>query len=115
MYISMYSVGVDDEDAVINEDFGQKFIGVAEGGTLEIHGKDKKSWSMLANTVEAKTPKFQLGKDDQPARAGVIVYEFDRTTGSLIYESNSLNKGRVVAKHVLPELQESSVIVVVYR
>ena len=115
MHISMYSVGVDDEDAVVNENFGQKFIGVAEGGTLEIHRKDKKSWSMLASTVEAKTPKFQLGKDDQPARAGVIVYEFDRTTGSLIYESGSLNKGIVVAKHVLPKLQESSVIVVVYR
>ena len=40
-----------DADAELNEDFGQKFIGVKEGGTLEIHGKDKKSWSMLSRSV----------------------------------------------------------------
>ena len=40
-----------DDDADEHEDFGQKFIGVNMGGTLEIHGKDKKSWSQLTKTV----------------------------------------------------------------
>ena len=43
--------GSKDDDAEVDEDFGQKFIGVKEGGSLEIHGKDKKSWSMLSKTV----------------------------------------------------------------
>ena len=43
--------GSKDDEGDVHVDFGQKFIGVNEGGTLEIHGKDKKSWSMLTKTV----------------------------------------------------------------
>ncbi|KAK3713278.1 hypothetical protein RRG08_043860 [Elysia crispata] len=31
--------------------FGRKFVGVASGGRLEIHGKAKKSWTKLTGTV----------------------------------------------------------------
>ncbi|RUS91901.1 hypothetical protein EGW08_000303, partial [Elysia chlorotica] len=31
--------------------FGRKFVGVASGGRLEIHGKPKKSWTKLTGTV----------------------------------------------------------------
>ncbi|XP_013411812.1 cell surface hyaluronidase [Lingula anatina] len=34
------------------DDFGQKFLGVQEGGTLELHGADKIAWTKLAQTVE---------------------------------------------------------------
>ena len=32
-------------------DFGRKFVGVANGGKLEMHGKFKKSWTKLTGTV----------------------------------------------------------------
>ena len=47
-----------DDDAEEHEDFGQKFIGVNMGGTLEIHGKDKKSWSQLTKTVVPHQIRF---------------------------------------------------------
>ncbi|XP_025088484.1 cell migration-inducing and hyaluronan-binding protein-like [Pomacea canaliculata] len=31
--------------------FGRKFIGVPEGGTLELHGKPKTSWTRLSQTI----------------------------------------------------------------
>lgn len=40
-----------DEFNVDEEDFGRKFIGVAPGGVLELHGKKKTSWTKLAQTV----------------------------------------------------------------
>ena len=39
--------------------FGEKFIGVRAGGTLELHGKDKPSWTKLTSTV-TKTDTSQL-------------------------------------------------------
>lgn len=33
---------------------GEKFIGVLAGGTLELHGKDKRSWTKLTKTA----PKY---------------------------------------------------------
>ncbi|XP_061181065.1 cell migration-inducing and hyaluronan-binding protein-like [Saccostrea echinata] len=60
--------------------FGDKFIGVEEGGTLELHGKDKRSWTKLTKTA----PKYDktLGdiykhRDNSPSRSpGVFVYHF---------------------------------------
>ena len=39
------------------KDLKEKFIGVDEGGTLEIHGEDRVSWTKLNQTV----PKLTLG------------------------------------------------------
>lgn len=36
--------------------FGEKFLGVEEGGTLELHGKDKRSWTKLTKTVFKYNP-----------------------------------------------------------
>lgn len=35
--------------------FGEKFIGVEEGGVLELHGKDKLSWTKLSQHA----PRYQ--------------------------------------------------------
>ena len=110
----MIYVGVKDDDIPNDPDFGQKFIGVQAGGSLEIHGKDKKSWSVLTKTVVPHPHSYIL--DEQPIGSGVLVYEFDRATGELLYESGLMR--RVKAKFwsdVLGSLQESSVIVMVSR
>ncbi|GFR79019.1 transmembrane protein 2-like [Elysia marginata] len=38
-----------------SEEFGRKFIGVENGGKLEIHGKPKKSWTKLTGSVSPST------------------------------------------------------------
>ncbi|XP_046581669.1 cell surface hyaluronidase-like [Haliotis rubra] len=35
--------------------FGRKFIGVAAGGTIEVHGEEKPSWTKLIQTAEPST------------------------------------------------------------
>ena len=35
------------------EHFGKKFLGVGAGGTLELHGMEKMSWTKLAHTIPA--------------------------------------------------------------
>ena len=42
----------DSKHYVEEESFGRKFIGVAPGGTLELHGKKKTAWTKLAQTVK---------------------------------------------------------------
>ena len=105
---------MNDDDIDNDHDFGQKFIGVQAGGSLEIHGKEKKTWSVLAKTIFPNLHSFIL--EEQPTGSGVLVYEFDRATGELIYESGPMR--RVKARFwndILDSLQDSSVIVMVSR
>lgn len=43
------------DDKVVHEipDLGRKFIGVMSGGTLELHGTERVSWSLLTRSVPA--------------------------------------------------------------
>lgn len=43
----------DDRDAPEVPELGRKFIGVRAGGTLELHGTPKLSWTLLTRTVPA--------------------------------------------------------------
>ncbi|KAK3087782.1 hypothetical protein FSP39_010532 [Pinctada imbricata] len=66
--------------------FGGKFIGVRQGGILELHGEEKLGWTKLTETA----PKFDYtagqsfrhrevpGIDN---RAGMYIYHFNRTGG----------------------------------
>ena len=57
----------DDQDD--DPDFGEKFLGVKTGGSLEIHGPYKKSWSKLDGTLTSPPTTFLLGpSDSQPPR-----------------------------------------------
>ncbi|XP_067873820.1 inactive cell surface hyaluronidase CEMIP2-like isoform X2 [Heterodontus francisci] len=56
-------------DAPNVEHFGQKFIGVDKGGSLELHGRKKLSWTSLARTV-------------YPGGLQYGVYRFDKHWGS---------------------------------
>ncbi|XP_033732710.1 protein DDB_G0287365-like [Pecten maximus] len=67
--------------------FGQKFVGVDDGGTLEIHGKKKQAWTKLTHTV----PRLQktnglvfFSTDDRPPRQqqeGLAIYTFNPDGG----------------------------------
>ncbi|ESO83722.1 hypothetical protein LOTGIDRAFT_168965 [Lottia gigantea] len=70
-------------------DFGEKFIGVAPGGTLELHGDQKLSWTKLVRTI----PKLDyhngliyshmnsdVAKEDS-CKPGLLVYILDEHTG----------------------------------
>ncbi|XP_060076275.1 cell surface hyaluronidase-like, partial [Ylistrum balloti] len=67
--------------------FGQKFVGVDNGGTLEIHGKKKLSWTKLTRTV----PRLQKtnglvfsSTSDQPIghhQEGMAIYTFNSNGG----------------------------------
>ena len=69
---------------------------------------------MLAKTLEAKRPIFDLPESDQPGNGGVFLYEFNRNDGSLIWQSGQLRKRKHV-NNALSKLQESSVIAIVTR
>ncbi|XP_046367425.2 cell surface hyaluronidase-like [Haliotis rufescens] len=72
--------------------FGEKFIGVAPGGTLELHGQEKLPWTKLTNTL----PKLDVNhglmydhltskhKDDGSWKDGINAYIFDGKTGNFI-------------------------------
>ncbi|XP_063436803.1 uncharacterized protein LOC134718239 [Mytilus trossulus] len=70
---------------------GQKFICVAQGGTLELHGKDKLSWTKLDKTVNPLKVGdgifYQHQKTsltDQDWFSGLRVYEFDASSKQVI-------------------------------
>ncbi|KAK6195845.1 hypothetical protein SNE40_001189 [Patella caerulea] len=86
-----------DYDPVILEEgpfvFNEKFIGIAPGGTLELHGREKTSWTKLTQTVEKLTPRNGLiygHKGSEVAeednwKPGLLVYVIDETTGYPVF------------------------------
>ena len=107
--------GWNDIELIGDETFGHKFIGVKEGGKLEIHGKDKVSWTRLNDEVSPK-PKIFSTEEDQPRNVGLAIYGFNQKTGI-----NSFSKdGIVKKKHLeqgLDKLQilSSDLVVIVNR
>ncbi|KAK7094558.1 cell surface hyaluronidase-like [Littorina saxatilis] len=76
-------------DLTEDQDFGEKYIGVAPGGTLELHGEDKLSWTKLTATVHKLRYNSGLHyehkytKDRTEWQKGVGVFVFDHHTGAL--------------------------------
>ncbi|ESO94034.1 hypothetical protein LOTGIDRAFT_228688 [Lottia gigantea] len=82
--------------------FGEKFIGIAPGGTLEIHGEKKLSWTKLTKTVPKLIPSNGLVFNHQDSssakmnsrKAGIVVYAFDhinaRVMSSRFYDIGSI-------------------------
>ena len=73
-------------------DWGQKFLGVGEGGSLEIHGPNKLSWTKITQTLVPNTKSFVL-QEDKDNRKFFHIFEFDRDTGELIRVDK---KGKIV-------------------
>ncbi|XP_033732709.1 cell surface hyaluronidase-like isoform X2 [Pecten maximus] len=67
--------------------FGQKFVGVDDGGTLEIHGKKKLAWTKLAQTVprlEKTNGLIFSSTEDRPMgyhSEGLAIYTFNDDGG----------------------------------
>ncbi|KAK3083547.1 hypothetical protein FSP39_025202 [Pinctada imbricata] len=83
--------------------FGEKFIGVQSGGTLELHGQDKLSWTKVTKTVL----KFDLSLGQKFGHKelegtqhwdGVFAYQFtpDGTYVNRLFRSISHNRQKSV-------------------
>ncbi|TMS12867.1 Cell migration-inducing and hyaluronan-binding protein [Larimichthys crocea] len=67
--------------------FGRKYIGVGTGGTLEIHGEKKLSWTLLNKT-------FHPGESNQNnylfqrswGNRGIIIHVIDPKTGEVLHD-----------------------------
>ncbi|XP_046576514.1 LOW QUALITY PROTEIN: cell surface hyaluronidase-like [Haliotis rubra] len=72
--------------------FGEKFIGVAPGGTLEMHGEEKLPWTKLTKTLPKLDASHGLlydhltskHKDEGSWKDGINAYIFDGNTGNFI-------------------------------
>ncbi|XP_078070072.1 cell surface hyaluronidase [Mustelus asterias] len=63
--------------------FGKKFIGVEAGGTLELHGAPKTSWTLLSRTVPPSG--LEAGSYfEKPATRGLNVRVIDQDTGQVV-------------------------------
>ena len=52
------------------EGFGQKFLGVKEGGSLSIHGEDRLSWTRLDQPLDAGQNSLTVQDDVSSWRSG---------------------------------------------
>uniref|UniRef100_A0AAZ3RYR4 G8 domain-containing protein n=1 Tax=Oncorhynchus tshawytscha TaxID=74940 RepID=A0AAZ3RYR4_ONCTS len=86
--------------------FGRKYIGVGTGGTLEIHGEKKLSWTFLNKTLhpgesEDNSYLFERGWGNR----GIIVHVIDPKTGEVLHNDRfdtyrSKEESRRLAQYV---------------
>ncbi|XP_032556470.1 cell migration-inducing and hyaluronan-binding protein isoform X1 [Chiroxiphia lanceolata] len=66
--------------------FGQKYLGVGKGGTLEIHGKKKLSWTFLNKTLHpGGMEEGGYYFERSWGHRGVIVHVIDPKTGAVVH------------------------------
>ncbi|KAF2977706.1 hypothetical protein EK904_007674 [Melospiza melodia maxima] len=66
--------------------FGQKYLGVSKGGTLEIHGKKKLSWTFLNKTLHpGGMEEGGYYFERSWGHRGVIVHVIDPRTGAVVH------------------------------
>uniref|UniRef100_A0A8C4ZYK6 Cell migration inducing hyaluronidase 1 n=1 Tax=Gadus morhua TaxID=8049 RepID=A0A8C4ZYK6_GADMO len=83
--------------------FGRKYVGVGTGGTLEIHGQKKLSWTFLNKTLvpgesNQNSYLFQRGWGNR----GIIVHVIDPKTGEVLRSTRTAVKdeSRRLAQYV---------------
>ncbi|KAK5916134.1 hypothetical protein CesoFtcFv8_001661 [Champsocephalus esox] len=86
--------------------FGRKYIGVGTGGTLEIHGEKKLSWTFLNKTLHPGESNqnnylFQRGWGSR----GIIIHIIDPKSGEVLHNDRfdtyrSKDESRRLAKYV---------------
>ncbi|KAI5625255.1 transmembrane protein 2 isoform X1, partial [Silurus asotus] len=106
----------DDASVPVVPHFGRKFVGVLPGGTLELHGVQRPSWTLLTRTVPATGLEAGSYVFQKNFSRGINIRVVDQDTGALLKfpdrfdthdslnDSKSLNqmlqllpKGRIVA------------------
>lgn len=88
---ALFSDRSDDTD-IEHSYFGRKYIGVGTGGTLEIHGEKKLSWTFLNKTLlpgeaNKETCHFEKGWGNR----GIIVHVVDPKTGGVLHTDRSVS------------------------
>ncbi|XP_008638292.1 PREDICTED: cell migration-inducing and hyaluronan-binding protein isoform X1 [Corvus brachyrhynchos] len=75
-----------DDGSQPNPYFGQKYLGVSKGGTLEIHGKKKLSWTFLNKTLHpGGMEEGGYYFERSWGHRGVIVHVIDPKTGAVVH------------------------------
>lgn len=75
-----------DDGSQPNPYFGQKYLGVSKGGTLEIHGKKKLSWTFLNKTLHpGGLEEGGYYFERSWGHRGVIVHVIDPKTGAVVH------------------------------
>uniref|UniRef100_A0A2K5CX32 hyaluronoglucosaminidase n=1 Tax=Aotus nancymaae TaxID=37293 RepID=A0A2K5CX32_AOTNA len=64
--------------------FGKKFIGVEAGGTLELHGAQKTSWTLLAKTLNSSGLPFGSYTFEKDFSRGLNVRVIDQDTAKIL-------------------------------
>nr|XP_054376016.1 cell surface hyaluronidase isoform X2 [Pongo abelii] len=64
--------------------FGKKFIGVEAGGTLELHGARKTSWTLLAKTLNSSGLPFGSYTFEKDFSRGLNVRVIDQDTAKIL-------------------------------
>ncbi|CAO2584979.1 Cell surface hyaluronidase, partial [Lemmus lemmus] len=64
--------------------FGKKFIGVEAGGTLELHGARRTSWTMLARTLHSSGLPFGSYAFEKDFSRGLNVRVIDQDTARIL-------------------------------
>ncbi|XP_070287607.1 cell surface hyaluronidase CEMIP2 isoform X2 [Myotis yumanensis] len=64
--------------------FGKKFIGVEAGGTLELHGAQKASWTLLARTLHASGLTYGAYAFEKNFSRGLNVRVIDQDTAKIL-------------------------------
>lgn len=66
--------------------FGRKYLGVGTGGTLEIHGKKKQSWTFLNKTIEpGETNQNSYLFQRSWGNRGIIIHVISPKTGEVLH------------------------------
>lgn len=102
--ISLYGRADDSDEE--HSYFGRKYIGVGTGGTLEVHGEKKLSWTFLNKTLYPRESNhnhymFQRSWGNR----GIIVHVIDPGTGKVLHYDRfdtyrSKNESHRLAKYV---------------
>jgi len=106
--------GTRNDDQDDDETFGAKFLGVKAGGSLEIHGPYKRSWTKLERTLNPKEAAYIY--DDTTAldtMRGIQLFEFDRNTGTLIQKIGNIRRMNKWLERKLDTISADSVVVIV--
>uniref|UniRef100_A0A673GJX2 Cell migration-inducing and hyaluronan-binding protein-like n=1 Tax=Sinocyclocheilus rhinocerous TaxID=307959 RepID=A0A673GJX2_9TELE len=83
--------GRSDDSEVEHSYFGRKYIGVGTGGTLEIHGEKKLSWTFLNKTLHPGQGNENSYRFERSwGNRGIIIHVINPKTGDVMHTDRSL-------------------------
>uniref|UniRef100_A0A672P7Q1 Cell migration inducing hyaluronidase 1 n=1 Tax=Sinocyclocheilus grahami TaxID=75366 RepID=A0A672P7Q1_SINGR len=98
--------GRSDDSEVEHSYFGRKYIGVGTGGTLEIHGEKKLSWTFLNKTLHPGQGNENSYRFERSwGNRGVIIHVINPKTGDVLHTDRfdtyrSKDESRRLAQYV---------------